>query len=142
MRFLHTAIALALSFSAMLGCGTPNPRKPISGKVTLKGVNLDEGTIDFLPIAGTNAGLPSTTSGAVITQGIYDIAAESGLVPGKYRVLISSGDGRTPDNEDEMPGPSGNFVSKDRIPADYNVNSKVEIEVKEEGDNVFDFIIP
>lgn len=103
MRFVLSMVALALSFSVVAGCGESNPRKAVSGKVTLKGVNLDEGTIDFLPIAGTSAeGLPSSTSGAVISQGVYEITADAGLVPGKYKVLISSGDGRTPDNEDEL----------------------------------------
>ncbi len=134
-------LSLLLLFST--GCGEVNPRKEISGKVKLRGTNLDAGTIDFRPIEGTvAAGLPSTTAGAVITDGIYQIGAEYGLVPGKYKVLISSGDGITPDNEEGIPGPSGNFVSKDRIPPQFNVNSQVEIEVTDVGENIFDFEIP
>ncbi len=136
-------LGLVLVLAAATGCGEANPRKAVSGKITLKGADLADGTITFRPIEGTSpAGMPSTTGGAVIANGVYSIVAESGLVPGKYKVLLSSGDGITPDNADEMPGPSGNFVSKDRIPPEYNVKSKVEIEVTEEGDNVFNFDIP
>lgn len=134
---------LSLSFLLVSGCAEVNPRKQLSGTVTLKGAKLDAGTIDFRPIEGTSAaGLPTTTAGAVITDGAYKIAAELGLVPGKYKVLISSGDGVTPDNEEGIPGPSGNFVSKDRIPPEFNVKSNVEVEVTEGGENVFNFDIP
>lgn len=136
-------VVFLLSLVALAGCSPSNPRKAVSGTVTLHDLNLDEGTITFRPIPGTTPeGLPTTTGGAVITNGAYQIEAESGLVPGKYKVLITSGDGRTPDDPNEAPGPSGNFVSKDRIPPEYNTKSNVEVEVMEDGENVFDFPIP
>ena len=65
-------------------------------------------------------------------------------MPGQYRVVITSGDGRTRANvPDEPPGPTGaNIISKDRIPPDYNTNSKQEVEVTEKKANVFNFDIP
>jgi hypothetical protein len=65
------------------------------------------------------------------------------LVPGRYRISISSGDGKTPaDPSGGPPGPSGNFSSKERIPLEYNVASTHEVEVTKTGPNRFDFTIP
>jgi hypothetical protein len=123
------------------GCGPSNPRREVSGKVLLKGVPLDNGTIDFNPIGGGKEGVPTTKEGAVITNGEYKILAETGLTPGKYKVIISSGDNIDPNNPDGVPGPTGNYVSKDRIPAAYNTASTQEIEVTDKGPNVFDWDI-
>ena len=83
--------------------------------------------------------------GAPIANGEYKIERMHGLMPGKYRVIITSGDGRTKADAapDEPPGPTGaNIISKDRIPPDYNVNSKQEVDVTEKGPNVFNYDIP
>ncbi len=141
MRCEHVVVTVLMV--GFLGCSPSNPRKEISGTVTLKNELLEDGMIMFRPIPGTTPeGLPTTTGGANIIQGVYKIDAEAGLVPGKYKVLITSGDGKTPDDPNEAPGPTGNFVSKDRIPPSFNSKSKVEVEVKEDGENVFDFPIP
>ena len=133
-------VAVILMGLVLAGCGNRyGGRQEILGTVKLKGQPLDQGVIDFIPISGDGA----TKEGALIANGSYHIDREHGLLPGKYRVVITSGDGRTPANTDEPPGPSGaNIISKDRIPPDYNINSKVEVEVKEKGPNVFDFDIP
>lgn len=133
-------VLLLLPGVVLAGCGQGyGGRKEIRGTVKLKGQPLDEGVIDFTPISGDQA----TKEGALIKNGSYHIDRAHGLLPGKYRVTITSGDGRTPANTDEPPGPSGaNIISKDRIPPEYNINSKVEIEVTEKGPNVFDFEIP
>ena len=105
------------------------------------GEPINDGTIDFFPAEGNQA----TKSGAQILKGSYKIPAEFGLLPGKYRVSITAGDGRTrPDAPaDQPPGPTGaNIVSKDRVPKEYNLESKVEVDVTEKGPNVFDYDIP
>jgi hypothetical protein len=126
----------------LVGCGERNPRREVSGTVTLAGENLDEGVIEFHPISAADPDLPATNAGAVIAEGKYLIPAEQGLVPGKYRVLITSGDGVTPADPEGIPGPSGNFVSKDRIPPEYNQKSTIEVEVADADPNTFDFDIP
>jgi hypothetical protein len=133
-------LAAVLAVILLAGCGNRyGGRQEIRGTVTLKGQPLDQGVIDFTPISGDGA----TKEGALITNGAYRIDREHGLLPGKYRVTITSGDGRTPANTDEPPGPTGaNIISKDRIPPEFNINSKVEVEVTEKGPNVFDFNIP
>lgn len=124
----------------MIGCG-PNygGRQEIKGTIKLKGQPLDQGQISFTPISGDGA----TKEGALIANGEYHIDRAHGLMPGKYRVLITSGDGKTPANTNEPPGPTGaNIISKDRIPPDYNTNSKQEVEVTDKKPNVFNYDIP
>ncbi len=137
-QFLRIASALVL---LVAGCGPSNPRREVSGKVQFKGAPLDNGTITFIPLGGGKEGVPKTKEGSVITNGEYKILAEMGLTPGKYQVIISSGDNIDPSDPEGMPGPSGNYVSKDRIPPEYNTASKQEVEVKDQNPNVFDWDI-
>lgn len=125
----------------VVGCGPNNPRREISGKILFKGAPLDHGTITFNPLGSGTPGIPRTKEGANINNGEYKILAETGLTPGKYQVIISSGDNIDPKDPGGVPGPSGNYVSKDRIPAAYNTASKEEVEVTDKGPNVFDWDI-
>ena len=143
MNWLRNPLGVALALSLFLcGCGPSyGGRKEIKGTVKLKGQAVDDGTIDFFPISGDQA----TKSGAQIINGSYKIPAEFGLLPGKYRVSITAGDGRTKANAnpDQPPGPTGaNIVSKDRIPKEYNIESTQEVDVTAKGPNVFDYNIP
>ncbi|MEQ1830456.1 MAG: hypothetical protein ABL921_31145 [Pirellula sp.] len=135
-RFLLSSTILLSTLFTFSGCGPNDGRLPISGNVTLKGQPLDEGVIEF---AST-----SSKSGTLIKNGAYDIPRDQGLVPGTYKVIITSGDGRTPaDSPDGLPGPTGaNIVSKDRIPAEYNTKSNQEVNVSSTAKNKFDFAIP
>jgi len=143
MKRQHRMVWIALGLAVLvLGCG-PNfgGRKAIKGTVKLKGQPIDDGTIDFFPASGDQA----TKSGAQIIKGSYKIPAEFGLLPGKYRVSITAGDGRTrPEaSPDQPPGPTGaNIVSKDRVPKEYNIESKQEVDVTDKGSNIFDYDIP
>jgi hypothetical protein len=135
-------LLLACLIASLPGCARSyGGRQPISGTVKLKGEPVNDGMIDFIPISGDQA----TKSGAQILSGSYKIPAEFGLLPGKYRVSITAGDGRTRADApaDQPPGPTGaNIVSKDRIPKEYNIESTHEVEVTEKGPNVFNYDIP
>src|SRR4051812_47091603 len=101
-----------------VGCGpAAGGRQPISGTIKLKGQALDQGQIMFLPLSGEG----TTQEGAPIANGQYKIDRQHGLMPGKYRVSITAGDGRTrADAPDQAPGPTGaNIISKDRIAPEY-----------------------
>jgi hypothetical protein len=138
-RWLLLVAALLVLFAS--GCNNNyGGRQEVKGTIKLKGQALDNGTIEFVPLEGDRA----TQGGAVVASGSYLIPRSLGLVPGKYRVILTAGDGRTPAaSPDAAPGPTGaNIVSKDRIPPEYNVNSKQEVEVSADKPNVFDYDIP
>jgi hypothetical protein len=123
---------------AVIGCGPADDgRRSVSGTITFQGKPLDRGNITFV----SPDGLGSQT-GAVITNGNYQIPAEQGMLPGRYKVAISSADGDVPADPNTAPGPSGNFTSVDRIPKEYNTESKLEAEIKDQSENVIDFTIP
>ncbi|MFO1064731.1 MAG: hypothetical protein U0892_12780 [Pirellulales bacterium] len=130
---------LAVAVLSLTGCGEANPRMEVKGSVSLKGTPLKEGTILFMPLTG---GEGVTQEGGLIKEGKYLLPKESGLAPGKYKVILSAGDAKAPEDPNAIPGPTGNYVMKELIPPEYNAKSKVEVEVKSSGENVFDFPIP
>src|SRR5262245_26249557 len=134
-----TFLTLGAGVCLLAGCGDRfDGRVAVSGNVTLEGAPLNDGTITFEPIDGQGS-----TSGAAIENGEYAIDRKVGLKPGKYRVMITAGDGKTRADDEEAGGPGGaNIVSVDRIPPEYNERTQQQIEVKAEGPNKFDFAIP
>jgi hypothetical protein len=110
----------------------------VTGTVTLQGQPLKDGAILFVPLDKQG-----TQNGAPIVNGTYQVPRRSGLKPGKYLVQITSGDGKTPANDEAAaPGGSTNIVSFDVIPEEWNTRSKQQIEVQSKGANKFDFSIP
>ena len=138
-RFVH---AVFLVLGAVAGCSdTAGRREAVEGMVTLKGQPLDDGAIEFIPLEAPPPGEPETKSGAPIMAGKYEIPQAQGLVPGKYLVRITAGTPGEQPEPGELPGPSGG-ASRERIPADYNVNSRLEATVTPSGPNKFDYEIP
>lgn len=115
----------------------------MSGSVTLDGVPLSEGTITFFP-SGTTKG---PASGGAIVDGRYDIAAAEGPVVGTNRVEIRSVQktGRLVKSPVavETTGPPIDMVEelKEVVPPKYNRDSKYEITIEEDSDNVNDINI-
>lgn len=141
VRFHHLMAVLVSLAATAAGCADPYAgRVAITGTVKLAGQPLQDGSIQFIPLDEKLG----TQSGAAIVNGQYGIPRESGLKPGQYLVRITSGDGKTPANEEDAgaPGGSTNIVSFDRIPGDWNVNSEHHVEVKASGPDQFDFDIP
>jgi hypothetical protein len=124
------AVLLALVLGVCTGCGG---RTRIEGHVTLDGAPVDGGSISFFQ--GTGPG--SDKGNAAIRGGQYVIDGERArnLTPGSYTVQIfwlqrlgaSSGG-----NMDTSP------AVKQLIPAKYNTNSTLKMEVKP-GTNKLDF---
>ncbi len=137
---LQPGFVFVVGVAAVLaaGCSSYGGRLEVSGEVKLQGQPLSDASIQFLPLDGQD-----TTGGGPIENGAYKILAKDGLKPGNYLVRISSGDKKTPHDEDAgNPGGSTNIVSMDLIPADWNVQSKQQREVKAGVANKFDFDIP
>jgi hypothetical protein len=79
----------------------------------------------------------------LIADGKYHVERQFGLTPGRYLIRVSAGDGRTLYNSDGPPGPGGgNIISKETVPASWNVDSKEERTVTKNSPNHFDFDIP
>jgi hypothetical protein len=138
-RSLLRCAFLSLGAALLAGCSDPyGGRMAVSGAVKLVGEPVKDGSITFVPLDGQD-----TQSGAGIVNGQYQVPREHGLKPGKYLVRLSSGDGKTPDREEDIAGPSStNIVSVDRIPPEWNTDSKQQVEVKSSASNQFDFDIP
>jgi hypothetical protein len=116
-------------------------RQAVSGAVTVKGKPVEMGMIEFIPVAGASAGGTYIKSGAAIENGKYEIPKQKGLVPGRYKVTMSAPDKHNKMGGNELPGPTSSRTSKDLIPPEYNLKSKVEVQVKK-GPNNFDFAVP
>jgi hypothetical protein len=141
MRLCYGGLRLLCActvFVGVAGCqgGGPN-RYAVSGEVKFQGKPLDQGAITFL------AQDPTLVSGggAMIKDGRYNIPAEHGLLPGQYRVIVTSAAKGAPPDPDAPPGPAGP-LPKDRINPKYNnAQSILTAEVKAEGPNTFDFAV-
>lgn len=132
--WLSAVLVSCLAVTLVAGCAPANPqgRLAVSGNVTFEGQPLDHGTIQFTPIEG-EAGVGT---GAMIQNGAYSLEAHQGLPPGKYRVRIFSGE-QAGGAVEEMPGMSEE-APKERIPAEYNMESNLEADVSA-GNTSFDF---
>src|SRR5688500_13010891 len=76
-RVLSRACQFGLSMGLMLllaGCGADSDRGAVSGTVTLDGKPVENGSISFVPIEGTQ----SPSAGAVIGNGTYEIPRDKG----------------------------------------------------------------
>jgi hypothetical protein len=138
-----TSFGLLLSVLAVClasGCGQSGPQRfEVTGTVNYKGQPLDEGIIEFEPMDGQG-----TKSGASILNGQYRIPRDKGLSVGRYKVTIIAGDG-VPTSGNAEPSarrlPPGVKPGVERIPPEYNINSKVVKEITKSGPNRFDFNI-
>lgn len=130
---------LGLSVLCVLGCGSGDGRVEISGSVTFKKQPLEQGMIQFLPEQPDKASMLMLP----IRAGKYQIDREKGLLPGTYRILLSSpAGGPKVAPADVAPGDSTAYVHKELLPAEYNTESKKKVTVEAGKANVFDFDIP
>ncbi|MCA9190106.1 MAG: hypothetical protein KDB03_00025 [Planctomycetales bacterium] len=142
-RLLQTAPMVVLLFltSVINGCSGPeDPTITVWGKVTLDNVPVRHGDIEF---AGKqNQGL---RRGAMIENGDYRTAPFQGLLPGDYVVRIFSVPNQDvkESDPDVLPGDEelGPEQTRDQIPPEYNMRSKVTVSVTAEGPNEFNFDI-
>lgn len=120
----------------LVGCGGPKGREKVNGKITFKGVPLDQGSIAFLPADPASGG---SQEGSMIKNGKYEVPAKQGLLPGKYKVVISSPE--PVGSVEPFPGEAAP-PAEDRIPPEFGSNGNQMVDVKKGGPNVFNFDIP
>jgi hypothetical protein len=134
---LATGIIAAITLT-VVGCGPRSDRLSVTGAVTFEGAPLDTGSIVFTSVGGEQL----VSSGAMIEDGAYIVPQAKGLLPGTYRVEISSPDAAAPlEMSTGGPDSRGIPIARDRIPEEYNINSDKTVEVTVDGDNSFDFNI-
>lgn len=117
----------------LVGCGGPSDaptRVPVSGEVTFDGEPIAQGDIIFRPeMEG------GVTDAAKIKDGKYEME----VVPGKYRVEIRAlrevGPAKTLDSGEAGPN------LEPYIPENYNDKSDLSAEVKESGNDPFNFTL-
>jgi hypothetical protein len=139
MRKPSGTVIVAIMIATLAGCsgGDGLPREPVSGLVAVESKPLAKGLITFLP---ADAEL-STQGGSAIVDGKYSIPKEEGLVPGQYRVVISSAGAeseKAKDMANGMPGMAAP-LPKEALPSEYNTKSTLTREVKAGDSNHFEF---
>jgi hypothetical protein len=123
-----------LSCAALLaGCGG-SPRLAVTGTVTLDGVPLEEGYIQFRPLPGT----PGPTAGAEIVNGRFSIAKEKGTFAGTFRVEITATRKTDQKVMDDFSGKLAD-VHEQFVPARYNSQTELTAQVTRQGPNRFEF---
>lgn len=119
---------------ALAGCGegpVGGPRAAVRGEVTLDGQPLEQGSIMFLPAAGTSG----QVTGGPILAGRYSIPAEEGVAVGVNRVEITAMKKSGKQVQDPF-GPPGKTIEMEvpAVAARFNTASTLKLEVKV-GDN-------
>lgn len=135
----NVAAAFVL-LQGLVGCGGDSdnlPREGFSGKVAVEGKPLAKGLITFLPASPE----VTTQGGSVVIDGKYEVPQSQGLVPGKYKVVITSPDDKGAEILDKTNNAPGlpPIIKKEVIPSQYNSASLLTAEVKAGAKNVFEF---
>jgi hypothetical protein len=137
-RFTFFFLFAVIILGTLGGCGDPLNRQEVTGTINLKGQPVEDGLINFEALDGQKTG-----DGAQIVKGKYRIPREKGLSPGRYKVFIIAGNGKSGEGNASPDSPNaGTPFARERIPPEYNKESNVIKEVKKGEANQFDFNIP
>ena len=120
------------------GCGGEDGRATVRGTVSLEGVPLESGMIQFLPTPGSSG----LAAGAIIENGRYSIT-KKGPMPGNYKVLVTAchKTGQMVPVPTIGPGVKEGEMMEEKvqfIPDKYNTNSELMVEI-EPGRNSHNF---
>jgi hypothetical protein len=121
---------------AVSGCSAPDddvPRQPVAGTVLVDGLRLTYGLIIFYPQRAPTRADGAIPSEATIENGSFSLPRRFGLAPGKYKIWIQSERRRQERIEREASPETRIGVAKGKIPAKFNSESVLEVEVKEGG---------
>lgn len=134
-------IFLLPALLSLCGCGSTEPRGTATGKVTMNGTPLQEGTISF-----ENQAKGIALSGQIRPDGSFQLASHkgAGLPVGSYKIAISPA--AMLQSADEIPLVGKNpkppkDVSKSPIPEKYRKSSSsgLTAEVREGTNPPFEF---
>lgn len=129
--FAYVASICSMPF---IGCGgSGNDYQAVSGVVTFQGKPIQEGAIQFFTLGDQ----PVVCGGAMIRDGAYELPRDHGLPPGAYLVRISWPE-RIPIPEEEQ-DPMNPFRTRELIPAKFNTESQLKIDVRSDQPAQFNF---
>lgn len=134
--YLHLSISIGVFFVVGCGAGDNKPRVALEGRVTLNGKELPNGLVSLIPTETTGE-----TAVAVIENGKFVIDRQAGPTPGKYKVIVESKQptGRQVRDVDN-PGSKIDEI-RESVPAQYNAQSTLEVEVKPDTGQTLDFAL-
>ena len=125
-------LALGLQSALLIGCAESGGRCAVAGVVTYAGKPLENGYLVFRPLD------LGQTAGAKIERGRYQVPTKEGLLPGKYHVEIKAmrltGQKYTDSDTGKQAQAREQF-----LPAKYNSQTELSVQVSLEGENKFDF---
>jgi hypothetical protein len=118
-----------------LGCGQAGPeRATVSGTVTLDGVPVAAGSINFIPTEGTTG--PS--AGGTIKDGQYHVAKVKGVIVGRNRVELRANKKTGKKVKDPMNPKALMDEIVEAFPPEYNTKSTVVKDIQS-GSNEINF---
>ena len=126
----------AALLALLAGCGGSTDRQALQGTVTLDNGPLQQGSIRFIPQAGT--GGPS--AGGEIKGGRFSVEADKGVLRGSFRVEITASRKTGRKTRDRVSGEMTDIYAQ-FLPACYNRNSELTAEVKARGPDQFEFAL-
>lgn len=120
MMRMGIAVRMAAALLLIAGCGSG--KSTISGQVTLDGKALDNGTIQFFPVA-----LDAPTAGAIIGK---DGRYSAELSPTKFKVVmhVNKKVGERKLYEGQADSPTAD-INEELLPARYSDMAKSELTV-------------
>lgn len=124
-----------VGFVLLGGCGTGGIFF-LEGRVTLDGSPLEDGYITFIPEADT----PGPDAVAPVRDGRFAITATGGPLTGTFRVKIIANRETDRKQVDDISGKLVPIIQQ-YIPARYNEQSELIIEVREDQPNEFKFAL-
>jgi len=122
----------------LAGCDADRLRRSaVEGSVTLDGAPIEEGTILFIPQAGT----PGPKTGGRISAGNYRIGPSQGPAVGQHRVEIRSRIELPyrPDDPEDYFQNRHRPVPPDPVPARYHDRSNLQVTIEPVEVNRCDF---
>jgi hypothetical protein len=129
----YLASCLSVAWMVVAGCGSSAEKLPLAGEVLVAGNPVAEGSITFTATAG------DATAYGTIQNGKFTIPAAGGIPAGSYRVVILGFE--TTGRQIEDPDFPGQMINEKQsiVPARYNENSQLEVEIGRESSQSLTF---
>ena len=120
----------AALFAMLSGCGGDPPKAQVAGTVTLNGVPIENGTIEFYPTGPTGQ-----TAGGGIANGAYQLEASVGEMIVNIRAGKVVGKKKRYDTPDS---PIDDILAE-TVPDQYNKLSKLKVTLKAGSNDAVNF---